>query len=334
MAIITSTTLPTLSEVAGRQDPNGNIAMVAEILNETNEVLDVVPWQECNDGTSHKTTVRSGLPGATWRLLNYGVQPKKSQTVPVTDTTGMLENYAEIDKALADMNGNSAAWRLSEERAFIEGMNQDFMETLIYGSAANPERFVGLANRYNDLIAENAENIILADSGASGANQTSIYLVVWGANTVHGLYPKGSQAGLQANDKGQQTIENADGQGGRMEAYRTHYKWDCGLTVRDWRYVVRIANVDVNRLTSDASAGADLIDAMTQALELVPNLNMGKPSFIVSRTVRSFLRRQVVNKVASSTLTMDEVAGRKVVTFDGVPVYRTDKLLNTEAVLS
>ncbi len=34
---------------------------------------------------------------------------------------GMLETYSEIDKALADLNGNTAAYRLSEDRAFLEG---------------------------------------------------------------------------------------------------------------------------------------------------------------------------------------------------------------------
>lgn len=333
MATITSQTWPTLADVISREQDEG-ITTVVEMLSQTNEVLDVIPWYECNDGSGHLTTVRTGLPTATWRMLNYGVQPSKSTTVQVRDATGMLETYAEIDKALADRNGNSAAWRLSEDAAFIEGMNQQFTQTLIYGSNANPERFVGLAPRFNDTTAQSGDNIIKGDASASGSDQTSIWLVVFGPNTVHGIYPKGSKAGLTATDKGQVTIENVDGNGGRMEAYRTHYKWDCGLTVRDWRFVVRICNIDVGNLTKNAASGADLIDLMTQAIELVPNVNMGKPAFLVNRRIRSFLRRQIVSKVAPATLTMDTVAGRKVVTFDGIPVYRVDAILNTESVVS
>lgn len=333
MATITSTTLPTLAELVNREQ-DGAIAQVVEMLTQQNEMLDVIPWVECNDGSGHKTTVRSGLPTPTWRMLNYGVQPGKSTTVQVRDATGMLEAYAEVDKALADMNGNSAAWRLSEDAAHIEGMNQSFSQTLFYGSNANPERFVGLAPRFSDTAAQSGDNIIKGDASASGSDQTSIWLVVFGPNTVHGIYPKGSKAGITVTDKGQVTIENVDGNGGRMEAYRTHYKWDCGLTVRDWRYVVRICNIDTGNLTKNAASGADLIDLMTQAIELIPNINMGKPAFLVNRKIRSFLRRQIVNKVAPATLTMDTVAGRKVVTFDGIPVYRVDALLNTEAVVS
>lgn len=333
MATITSQTWPTLADVVNREQDEG-IATVVEMLSQTNEVLDVIPWYECNDGSGHLTTVRTGLPTATWRMLNYGVQPSKSITVQVRDATGMLETYAEIDKALADRNGNSAAWRLSEDAAFIEGMNQQFSQTLIYGSNANPERFVGLSARFNDTSAQSGDNIIKGDASASGSDQTSIWLVVFGPNTVHGIYPKGSKAGLTVTDKGQVTIENVDGNGGRMEAYRTHYKWDCGLTVRDWRFVVRICNIDTGNLTKNAASGADLIDLMTQAIELIPNVNMGKPAFLVNRRIRSFLRRQIVAKVAPATLTMDTVAGRKVVTFDSIPVYRVDAILNTESVVS
>ena len=283
---------------------------------------------EANGFTEHKTTVRSGLPTGTWRKLNYGVQPEKSRTVQIKDSLGMLETYAEVDKALADLNGNSASWRLSEDRAFLEGINQTLATALFYGDASlDPEKFTGLAPRYSSLSAENAINII--DAGGTGSDNASIWLVVWGPKTCHAIYPKGSPAGLQSRDLGEDTL--TDAAGGRYQGYRTHYKWDIGLTLRDWRYVVRIANVDVSDLTKNAASGADLIDLLTQAVELIPNLGMGRPVFYMPRKLRSFLRRQITNKVAASTLTMEEVAGRKVVAFDGIPCRRTDALLLTEA---
>ena len=324
-----STTNPTLADLAARMTADGKIdPQIVEMLNETNEVLDDMTVIEANGFTEHKTTVRSGLPAGTWRKLNYGVQPEKSRTVPVKDSMGMLETYAEVDKALADLNGNSAAWRLSEDRAFIEGMNQTMATTLFYGdSSADPEKFMGLAPRYNSLSAENAMNIV--DAGGTGSDNASIWLIVWGPNTCHTIFPKGSAAGLQSCDLGEHTLTDATG--GRYQGYRTHYKWDIGAVLRDWRYVVRIANIDVSDLTKDGKTGADLIDLMTQALELVPNVGMGRPAFYMPRKLRSFLRRQITNKVAASTLTMEEIAGKKVVAFDGVPCRRTDALLLTEA---
>lgn len=324
-----ATTNPTLADVAARMSPDGKIDQnIVEMLNETNEILDDMTVIEANGFTEHKTTVRSGLPSGTWRKLNYGVQPEKSRTVQVKDSMGMLETYAEVDKALADLNGNSASWRMSEDRAFIEGMNQTMATTLFYGdSSLDPEKFMGLAPRYNSLSAENAMNII--DAGGTGSDNASIWLIVWGPNTCHTIYPKGSAAGLQSRDLGEDTL--TDAAGGRYQGYRTHYKWDIGAVLRDWRYVVRIANIDVSDLTKNASSGADLIDLLTQALELVPNIGIGRPAFYMPRKLRSFLRRQITNKVAASTLTMEDVAGKKVVTFDGVPCRRTDALLLTEA---
>lgn len=329
-----ATTHPTLREVATRLDPDGSIAKITELLEQTNEVLLSMSWEEGNLPTGHRTTIRTGLPAPTWRKLYGGVQPARSTTAQVTDATGMLEAYAEVDKALADLNGNTAEFRLSEDRAFLEGMNQEMARTLFYGNeGTQPEAFTGFAPRFNTRVgAGNAENIISMPSPA-GTDNTSVWLVVWGSNTVHGIYPKGSSAGLSVEDKGQVTVENIDGNGGRMEAYRTHYKWNCGLTVRDWRFVVRVANIRTSTLTHNAAAGADIINLMTQALEMVPNLGMGRPAFYCNRLVRSFLRQQTVARVAASTLSMEMVAGKRVLTFGEVPVYRTDAILSTEAVV-
>jgi len=332
MAAIGGATNPTLLDVASRSEKDGKITQtIVELLNETNEIIDDATFVECNDGTGHKTTIRSGLPTATWRKLNYGVQPSKSTTVQVKDSTGMLEAYSEIDKALADLNGNTNAFRLSEDRAFLESMNQEFAETLFYGdSTVDPEKFMGLAPRYNDSMAENGSNVL--KGGGSGSDNTSVWLIVWGMNTAHCLYPKGSAAGLSHRDLGEWTLEDANG--GKYQGYRTHYKWDCGFTLRDWRYVVRICNIDVSDLTKDASSGsADLIDLMVQAEELVPNLSMGRAAFYCNRTIRSFLRRQITNK-ANVHLNIEQVAGKRVLAFDGIPVRRCDAILNTEATVS
>ena len=234
MAVLTATH-PTLMDVAKRLDPKGNIDSIVEMLSMTNGVLDDMVWIEGNLPTGHRTTVRTGLPAPTWRKLYGGVQPAKSTTAQVTDNCGMLEAYAEIDKALADLNGNAAQFRLSEDRAFIEGMNQEFASTLFYGNeGSEPEAFTGFGPRFNSQSAANGENILTSAATPDSTDNTSIWLVVWGPNTVHGIYPKGSKAGLTQTDKGQVTIEDATGSnGGRMEAYRTHYRWDCGLTVRD-----------------------------------------------------------------------------------------------------
>lgn len=200
-------TNPTLLDVAKSLDPDGSIAPVVEILNQVNDCFLDMTYLESNLPTGHLTTVRTGIPAPTWRKLYGGVQPAKSTRVQVTDSTGMLEAYAEVDCKLADLNGNSAAWRLSEDAAFLEGIAQEHAQTLFYGNeTTEPEAFTGLAPRFNSLSAQNGDNIIDAFSG-SGGDLTSIWLVVWGPNAVHGIYPKGSKAGIAKEDKGQVTVE-------------------------------------------------------------------------------------------------------------------------------
>ncbi|HID9280218.1 TPA: major capsid protein [Serratia marcescens] len=315
----------TLADHAKRMDPDGKIPAIVELLEQTNPILTDMVFVEGNLPTGHRTTVRTGLPAATWRLLNYGVQPSKSTTAQVTDSTGMLEAYAEVDKALADLNGNSSEFRLSEDRAFIESMNQNQAETVFYGDTRiNPQRFTGLSARYNDKSAKNAQNIV--DAGGTGSNLTSIWLVVWGTNTVHGIFPKGQKAGLDHKDLGEQTL--VDDNGGKYQGYRTHYKWDNGLSVRDWRYVVRIANIDTTKLGADD--GPNLAKLMVQALHRIPNLQMGKAVFYMNRDAAEYLDIQATEK-ASLAISVKETEGVFWTSFRGVPVRTCDALLSTES---
>lgn len=334
MAVL-STANPTLLDLAKRLDPDNKIAPVVELLNETNEILTDMTWLEGNLLTGHRTTVRTGIPEPTWRKMYGGVQPNKSTTAQVTDDTGMLEAYAEVDKALADLNGNTAEFRLSEDRPHIEGMNQTISDTLFYGnSGLTPEAFTGFSPRFNSRNAAvaNAENVI--HGGGSGTDNGSIWLIIWGPNTVHGIVPKGSKAGLQVKDLGEVTIENADGQGGRMQAYRTHYRWDAGLTVRDWRYVVRIANIDKSDLTTTGDTGANLPDLMFEAIERIPNLSLGRAAFYMSRGMRTKVRQQSAKAVRNSTLTIEQVGGVPVMSFHGIPIRRVDSLAADEALVA
>lgn len=327
-----STTMPTLLDLARASDPNGKVMPVIEIMNQVNQMLEDMVWQEGNLPTGHKSTIRTGLPSPTWRKLYGGVQPTKGTTAQVTDTTGMLEAFSEVDKALADLNGNTGAFRTLQDRGHIEGISQELSRALLFESeATNPERITGFSPRFNDTTAANGENIILGGSASGQTDNTSIWLIGWGPRSVFGIVPKGSQAGLQYKDYGEVVIESIDGAGGRMVAYRAHYRQDAGLVVADWRYVVRIANIDKSLLTADISTGADINDLMLQAIDKLPSLDGIRPAFYMSRTVRTMLGRQAITKVKNSTLTMEQVQGKTVQMFQGIPIRRVDALAADEA---
>jgi len=339
MATLSSTNL-TLADWAKRQDPDGRVPVVAELLSQSNEILSDCVFKEGNLPTGERVVIRTGLPEVYWRALNQGIPNSKSTTAQVDEACGILEARSEIDKDLAMLNGNTAQFRLSEDTAFLEAMNQTQASTLFYGNpATDAKQFLGLASRYDDLSAANAQNILSA--GGSGSDNTSVFLVVWGDNTVYCPFPKGSKAGLMHEDLGEQTVYNADGT--RMQALSTRYQWKNGLVVKDWRYVVRIANVDVSDLagqtgTQAASASTALIKLMTQALYRIPNMSMGRAAFYMNRNVHSGLalaaldKSQYVLKIEQALTQFGQADS--YLSFLGVPLRRVDSLVNTEAVVS
>jgi len=327
-----STGALTLADWAKRLDPDGKVPIVAELLSQSNEILEDAVFQEGNLPTGHRVVIRTGLPTAYWRSINQGIPTSKSTTAQVDESVGMLEAYARIDKDLAELNGNTAAFRLSEDTAFLEAMNQAQASTILYGNpTTDPRQYLGLAPRFGTISgAGNAANII--DAGGTGSVNTSIYLVVWGENTVFCTFPKGSKAGLIHEDQGILTVY--DSSNNPYQAYQTHYQWKNGLVVKDWRYVVRIANIDTTNLVAESSA-ADLVKLMSRALDRIPNFGMGRAAFYMNRTVYSMLRIQALNKSQNA---IDVAQGlnqfgtpQSWTQFEGVPLRRVDQILNTES---
>ena len=329
---VLATTNLTLVDQAKRLDPNGQIADIAELLSQTNEMLADMTWKEGNLTTGELTTIRTALPTVYWRLINQGVLPSKSRTGQITEQTGMLEAYSQVDVALAQLGGNPGALRLSEARAFLEAMNQEMQATVIYGTASAPEEFIGLAVRYSDTTAGNGDNIIKA-GGTGSTDNTSMWLIAWSEETVTGIYPKGSTAGLSHEDLGVETVENANGvTGALMRAYRDHWMWKAGIAVKDYRYIVRIANIDVSNLSSVSDA-ADLMTLMGDAEERIPN-SLGRRVWYANRTVKRFMRRQVRSDVMEGGgLTFDNVAGKPTMVFGDTPIRTVDAILSTEDVV-
>ena len=329
---------PTLADWTKSLDPNGKIDKIVEILNQTNEVLDDMVWLEGNLETGHRTTVRTGLPKPTWRALYGFVQPTKSTKVQVTDNSGSMEAVSLIDKALADLNGNTSEFRLSEDKSHIEGMAQEMADTLFYGNeSTEPDAFTGLAPRYNSTSAANADNLL--DNGGSGNDVRSVWLVVWGEDTCHGFFPKGSRAGLAHSDMGEMMIPDTSSgnNGGWMKGYMGHYKWDAGLTLRDWRYVVRIHSVPKDVMTGITSGAKtkreQLLSDMYRAIELIPNINKGKACFYMARDVRTAVRIGYSEAVKGSTLEMKDVGGHMTYMFQDIPIKRVDALAKAESAL-
>ncbi len=329
---LTSTYL-TLLDYAKREAPGGGIDQIIEVLAASNPIVADANVMEGNLPTGHRSTQRTTQPTGTWRLLNYGVAAEKSTTKQVTDNCGILEAYSKLDVDVASLNGNEPAFRASEDNAFIAGMNSTVATALFYGNQGlDPEQMHGLSPRYALTTGEYGSQII--NGGGSGSDNTSVWVVTWGPQTCSLIYPKGSKAGLTAEDMGKQLVTDSNSL--MYTAYVTKFQWKLGLCLRDYRYVIRIANIDYSDLTVDATAGADLMDKLVDAYYARPSIdlgNMAKTFIYCNKTIAKFLHKQAQNK-SNVNLTIDSPAGKPIVSFLDAPIRVCDNITVAEATIS
>lgn len=326
MALLSANCL-TLLDWAKRVDPDGRIAQIVELMSQTNEILDDMMVMEGNLPTGHRTTVRTGLPNVVWRQLYQGVQPSKSITAQVEDTCGLAVARSEIDVELANMNGNDPDFMMSEQLPFIETMNQTMAGGMFYfDTALNPERFLGLSPRYGALATKNVIN------GGQSGSTASMWLISWGPNTVHAIFPKGSKAGLEQEYKGIEKCFDTQTPPGSYYAHVNVWTWRLGLCVRDWRYIVRYCNINP---AIDATSNQVLIDSMVDMMAQLPTLRtiQGRPAFYCNKVIWAQLTKAALDKT-NLALTWDNVFGKPVLQFWGIPIRQVDQLLLAETALT
>lgn len=328
----------TLIEWSKRIDPDGTVPIIANLLAQTNAILTDATYVQGNLPTGHRVTIATGLPTVYYRALNQGIPTSKAVTAQVDESCSILEARSEVDIDLAMLNGNTAEFRLSEARLFIEGMNQTMATGVFYGNpATDPKQFLGLAARYSSKSAGNAQNII--DGGGTGSTNTSIWLICWSDQTVFMPFPKGSKAGLIQEDLGRQTSYDAGGTGLRMEVLAERFQWKTGLVVKDWRYAVRICNLQNSLLSGLSGVLAptvvtNLLHLMAQAIARIPNMMMGRCVFYMNRTVFTALMRTALEK-SNTALSVQSALGQfgtpqAMLSFLGIPIRQCDALVNTE----
>lgn len=318
---------PTLLDRAKAVDPDGSIARVVELMTQENALLQDAVFMEGNLPTGHRFSSRVGLPTVGWRKLNEGIASSKSIREQIDEASGMLEGMSEVDVELAKLNGNEAAFRASEDDGFIQAMSNKVETSLLYSSTASePEAIHGLTARLNSSTGRGGSQIVKVTGGASGNDQTSMWAVCWGPESVFGFYPKGSKVGLETNDMGIQLVD--DGTGKRFRAYTSHWSWKLGVCVKDYRQLARACNID---LGTEVASNDTLVPALIDIYNKIRNPRAGRLAFYVNRTVSAMLWKQARNATKNATLSYKEVEGAPVLTFMGYPIRTADALLDTES---
>lgn len=337
---------PNLADLTSRTTSWGKQAAIAEMMSQSISFVRDLPLKEGSEMGGHEFVFRTSIPTGSWRSYNMGVGYSKSTTGKARVGIGSLEGYSQVDRMLAEDSGDIETFRYNEDIAFIEGMGQTMEQTAWYGNTSQtPAEFMGLSPFYNTIAgAQNGANVI--DGGGTGASNASLWLLGMGLRTIYGVYPRSSKAGLDQVDKGD-VVPGFDSLGNRFEAFTCWFRQQLAVVPEDWRFGVRIANIDVTTAGLAGPNALDLFLAMNNAYMLPPAMDSqtsgitqtDAPSdpvpstrfvWYCNRTVRFWMDAQGMRN-RNVLLTINDAAGKPQDIIRGIPVRVSDRLLSTES---
>lgn len=326
----------TLADMAKLKAPDGSELLIAEILAKATPFIQDMNFVEGNLKTGFKAALRTALPASTFVKYYEGILPTKGKRQTITFTTAMQRALAEIDNDLLDLDNNRSIALMDASVEHIMGMGIDFESEVIYGTAGDPEKIVGLASTYDHISTSDTDiGFNVLNGGGSGSDNTSIWFAYWGKGNAHGIYPKGSTAGIQKKVWEPRMVSLPNGN--KYEAVQVLFKFDGGLAIPDWGSIVRIANIDVSELADAGEStynGAPLINLLIRAGNKFRKIVMakGKGAIYCNRTVKTALDL-IANNKSQLALKTSEIMGEPVTTFWGVPIRLAEKIIDTEATV-
>src|SRR6185437_14203624 len=182
-------------------DAGARFVMPKRILDRMTPLVKMLPMVASNNILSNIATRTDSLPVASTRRFNEGILATTSKNAPINDPIAMFEDYSEVDMALWKLQNNPNAWRSDQDMNHIEGLFQLIESMLFYGSLSqNPGAFNGLATRFNNLESfpngDTSWQPNVWDGGARNVNCTSAWMIEFSEDSVYGIYPSNSMAGL------------------------------------------------------------------------------------------------------------------------------------------
>ena len=315
---------------------DGQALFVAQTLARSNPIVREVPIVEANQILQHIGSRQKSLPTVQKRAINAGVPQSAHKEEQVTAPMSLFETASQIDEEILRLAGaNAETVRQRKDAAFIEAMTQAVADEIIYGSIGDDVLgFNGLATLFDSTtVYPNGDsswyyNVI--DEGGTGSDTTSIWIIEWGVEKAHLIYPKNTMAGIEINDMGKQWVVDSGGTN-KFWAFVTQFKWRCGLYVQDQRCVGRLANIE-----SAGSTNTFDEDNLIRLIERLPRSGEDSMTRIYcNRTVKTQMRIRAKDKANMHwTDSVDALSGKPVLRFDGIPVQVCDAILNAETAIS
>lgn len=310
----------TLVELAKRTH-NKMVLPIAQVLAKKSPIFRDALWMEANDMTSHTYTKELALPSGTWKILNQGVPAEVARTGQIVEPIKKLKAFSEPEKDVVDLSPNPQLTRSMEDAMFLRGLTQTAETAFWYSNNVTaPEQPLGLSYRedYDAAADSNVE-----DEGGDGSDCTSIWIIQWGAEYCHLVYPRGSKNfGVNHMDHG---LVRATDTVGTKYVYSSEFEIAFGICIKNAACVQRIASVD-----TDGSGGLELSTLIT-ALGKMPDDGMNATIYM-NRDAKTQLE-VLAASATNVNYRPSEYGGTGVLEIRGIPVHVSENLLSTETAL-
>ena len=330
---------------AARMTHNNEIIDVAEVLNETNDILADAIVQRANDITSHMVTRRTALPTSSWVKIGNGWNATVGTTNQAREEIGQQKARYSCPEDVMRLQPNPAKYRMQQERAYIESMGQEVANTLVGNFTGGslspavrpPEEFAGFQYRLNSLATTDT-NYVGNNGGTAGGAHSSIYFVQWKPGGVYLIHPRNTDGGgLKKKDEGRvytsgdnavaSTTATAPNPTNSLWAYVTEFSWDVGLCIEDQRCVKRLANIDT-------TAGSSYTLNEDKIIEIRNNFKMNDTIYMYcNETIFTQLQIRAKDKT-NVHWTEQNPFGKPQLYFLDMPVRRCDAITNVEGQLT
>lgn len=247
-------------------DDKNPVSRFGKVLSEDNPILRDMQIIPGNGTLSYEGVRETSLPTPQIIKQGDGWDASKTEWSGFKENISIFKDRVDVPtESLRLTKNKTAKFELIMDR-HKEGFGQGVANHLVYGtSVATPEKFDGLGVRYNTPDALDATNPTngdygVYDAGGTGSDTTSIFLIQWAEDKIHGICPENDpHMGLrqEPTTKEYYTAENSK----QAPCLRTELGWDLGLAVEDYRACARIRNAEAKIASMDPNLWKKIIEA-------------------------------------------------------------------------
>lgn len=280
-----------------------------------------LPFVPSSNGDNHKYVKQTGAPVVGFRGVNTGRDFDASEDTLVSIDLKVLDFSWLVDMAVAKR------WRRGRENfvaregfRHIKAAMFHLEKQYFRGTGSDAAGFAGFPDAAG--LNQLSDEMVLNGGGTTVGGQTSCYLVKLGEDDVAGVMLGNGEGeeGAMIDLEETVVVNQKDGTGKNFPAYYTAGMTWAGMQIGGAYSIARIANLD------STTAGKLNDDKIIEAIEMFPN---GTPDLIImNRTQRKWLRQ-------SRTATNTTGAPAPIPTdVEGIPILKTEALLDTEAIVA